>query len=76
MENLEQKVKQLIDEIRPRLQMDGGDVEFVSLENNSRVKVKLKGACSGCPGATYTLKMGIERYIKDKLPEIKEVVHA
>ena len=71
---LEEKVKALLNDIRPRLQADGGDVNFVGLENG-KVKVSLKGACAGCPGATMTLKMGIERYIKEKLPEIKEVVN-
>lgn len=72
--SLEDKVKNLIDEIRPRLQMDGGDIEFVSLEDNV-VKVRLQGACAGCPGAAMTLKMGVERHIQSQLPEIKEVVN-
>jgi Fe-S cluster biogenesis protein NfuA len=70
----EEKVKEAINEIRPRLQMDGGDVEFIGLDDDV-VKVRLQGACAGCPGATMTLKMGIERYIKEKIPEIKEVVN-
>jgi len=71
---LEEKVKKLINDIRPRLQADGGDVTFISLENG-KVRVALQGACAGCPAATMTLKMGIERYIKENLPEIKEVIH-
>jgi Fe-S cluster biogenesis protein NfuA len=58
-ETFETKVKMIIDSIRPNLQGHGGDVEFVSTENGSTVKVRLQGACSGCPGAKMTLKMGI-----------------
>ena len=72
--NIEDKVKELIEDIRPRLQMDGGDIEFIGLEDGI-VKVRLQGACHGCPSASYTLKLGVERYIQEKLPEIKEVVN-
>ena len=72
--NIEDKVKELIEDIRPRLQMDGGDIEFIGLEDGV-VKVRLQGACHGCPSASYTLKLGVERYIREKLPEIKEVVN-
>lgn len=68
-----EKVKNVIEKIRPRLQMDGGDIELVGIEDNV-VKVKLKGACSGCPGAQMTLKMGVERMMKEEIPEIKEVI--
>ena len=68
-----EKVKNVIEKIRPRLQMDGGDIELVGIEGDV-VKVKLQGACSGCPGAQMTLKMGVERMIKEEIPEIKEVV--
>ncbi len=68
-----EKVKDVIEKIRPRLQMDGGDIELVGIEDNV-VKVKLQGACNGCPGAQMTLKMGVERMIKEEIPEIKEVV--
>ncbi|PKL15111.1 MAG: hypothetical protein CVV50_01175 [Spirochaetae bacterium HGW-Spirochaetae-6] len=71
---MEDKVKELIEDIRPRLQMDGGDIEFIGLEDGI-VKVRLQGACHGCPSASYTLKLGVERYIQEKLPEIKEVVN-
>ena len=67
------QVNEVLDEIRPSLHADGGDVELVAVEG-SVVKVRLKGACSGCPMSTMTLKMGIERYMKQKLPEIKEVI--
>jgi Fe-S cluster biogenesis protein NfuA len=73
-ETFEQKVKMIIDSIRPNLQGHGGDVEFVSTENGSTVKVRLQGACSGCPGAKMTLKMGIERLLKEKIPQVKEVI--
>ncbi len=67
------KVKDALDEIRPSLQADGGDVELVAVEDGN-VKVRLKGACSGCPMSTMTLKLGIENHLKKKVPEIKEVV--
>ena len=59
--------------IRPALQADGGDVELVDVEGGV-VKVALKGACAGCPVATMTLKQGIERILKEQIPEVKEVV--
>ena len=67
------KVKEVLDEIRPSLRADGGDVELIEVEDGV-VKVRLKGACSGCPMSTMTLKLGIESQIKQKLPEIKEVI--
>jgi len=73
-DSFEQKVKMIIDSIRPNLQSHGGDVELVSTENGKTVKVRLQGACSGCPGARMTLKMGIERLLKEKVPQVKEVV--
>ena len=68
------KVKEIIESIRPNLQSHGGDVELVSTEKGSTVKVRLQGACSGCPGAKMTLKMGIERLLKEKIPQVKEVI--
>jgi Fe-S cluster biogenesis protein NfuA len=56
------------------LQAHGGDVEFISIEQDNTVKVRLQGACSGCPGARMTLKMGIERLLKEHIPDVKEVV--
>jgi Fe-S cluster biogenesis protein NfuA len=70
---MEDKVKAVLETLRPYLQMDGGDLEFVELTEDKIVKVKLKGACAGCPGATYTLKMGIERKVKEEIPEIVSV---
>jgi len=69
---MEAKVKEIIEKIRPLLQQDGGDVEFVKMENN-KVYVKLRGACAGCPGAIMTLKMGIEKRIKQEVPTIESV---
>ena len=68
------KVADIISSIRPMLQNDGGDIELVSVEEDNTVCVRLQGACRGCPGAQMTLKMGVERLLKQKLPEIKEVV--
>ncbi|MFX1408842.1 MAG: NifU family protein [Promethearchaeota archaeon] len=69
-----EKVKQVIDKIRPQLQMDGGDVELLSVEDDGTVKVKLLGHCAGCPYSQQTVKMGIERALKQFVPEVKEVV--
>jgi Fe-S cluster biogenesis protein NfuA len=68
----EEKVKKLLDSIRPGIQMDGGDVEFVEIKDDI-VYVRLVGACGGCPMAQLTLKEGIERYIRNQMPEIKAV---
>ena len=70
---MEEKVKAVLETLRPYLQMDGGDLEFVDLTDDKVVKIKLKGACAGCPGAMYTLKMGIERKMKEEIPEVVSV---
>ena len=67
------KVEVVLNKIRPSLVADGGNVELVDV-NDGVVKVKLTGTCAGCPMSTMTLKMGIERIIKQDIPEIKEVV--
>ncbi len=67
------KVEAVLDKIRPQLMMDGGNVELVEV-NDGTAKVKLTGACGGCPMATITLKMGIEKILKQEIPEVKEVV--
>jgi Fe-S cluster biogenesis protein NfuA len=67
------KVEEVLDKIRPQLMMDGGNVELVEVDDGT-VKVKLTGACGGCPMAAMTLKMGIEKILKQEIPEIKEVV--
>ncbi len=69
---MEEQVKAVIEDIRPSLQADGGDIEFVGI-NGKVVQVRLKGACQGCPGAAMTLKMGVERQIKSRVPEIESV---
>lgn len=71
---LEANVIEALDMFRPQLQADGGDMEFISLDEENRVHLRLTGACGSCPMATMTLKMGIERYLKDACPEIVEVV--
>jgi Fe-S cluster biogenesis protein NfuA len=70
----EEKVKDIIELIRPALQGHGGDVELVGTDEDNTVRVRLQGACQGCPGAAMTMKMGIERILKEKVPEVKEVV--
>jgi Fe-S cluster biogenesis protein NfuA len=68
------QVQEVLNLIRPALQADGGDVELVDVTSDGIVSVKLTGACGSCPMSTMTLKMGIERTLRDKLPEVKEVV--
>jgi Fe-S cluster biogenesis protein NfuA len=70
---MKEKVQEVLDKVRPGLQADGGDVELVEVTDDGTVKVRLTGACGGCPMATMTLKMGIERAIKNELPDIKKV---
>jgi len=70
---VKEKVEAALAKIRPALQADGGDVELVGVDKGV-VKVMLKGACAGCPVATLTLKNGIERLLKEEIPEVKEVV--
>ncbi len=70
---MQDKVEEVLDKIRPSLIKDGGNVELVEV-NDGIVKVKLVGACAGCPMSTMTLKMGIEKILKQEIPEIKEVV--
>ena len=72
---MKEKVEQALAKIRPALQADGGDVELISVENGV-VKLKLQGACHGCPMAQITLKQGIERNLKEMIPEVKEVIEA
>ena len=69
---MEEEIKKALDEIRPALQADGGDVEYVGLDGNV-VQVRLKGACNGCPMATLTLKNGIEVLIKKRVPGVASV---
>jgi len=71
---MKDQVQKAIDMVRPSLQADGGDVELIDVSADGVVKVKLTGACHGCPMSQMTLKMGIEKIIKSKVPEIKEVI--
>ena len=68
------KVAEVIDSIRPMLQNDGGDIELVGTDEDNNVQVRLQGACRGCPGAAMTLKMGVERLLKERVPEVKQVI--
>jgi Fe-S cluster biogenesis protein NfuA len=71
-ESLEKRVQNVLDEIRPQLQADGGDVELVSVEKQT-VKVRLQGHCAGCPMSAMTLKQGVETHLKKKVPEVVKV---
>lgn len=68
-----EEVEAVLDEIRPALRFDGGDVELVDIKEDGTVLVRMIGACSGCGMSVLTLKAGIERALKNKFPEIKEV---
>lgn len=70
---MEARVKEVLDQIRPSLQADGGDVELVEVTEDGVVKLRLTGACGTCPFAVMTLKGGIERILKREIPEVKEV---
>ena len=70
---MREKVEQALGEVRPALQADGGDVELVDVTPDGIVKVKLTGACHGCPMAEMTLRQGIESHLKERVPEIKAV---
>lgn len=71
-ETIEKRVQKALAEIKPQIQADGGDIELVAIENGT-VKVRLRGACVGCPMSALTLKQGVERLIKTKVPEIQSV---
>jgi Fe-S cluster biogenesis protein NfuA len=70
---MKERVEKALAKVRPVLQADGGDVELVEVGEDGIVKVRLKGACGGCPMSQMTLKMGIERLLKKEVPEIKSV---
>ena len=70
---MREKVEKALDKIRPSLMADGGDVELVDV-NDGVVKVRLTGACGGCPMSQMTLKMGIERILKQEVSDVKEVI--
>jgi len=69
---MKEKVEEVLATIRPRLQADGGDIELIDVVDGV-VKVRLQGACHGCPGAQMTLKLGVERLLREKLPDVKSV---
>ena len=71
-----EEVKKVLETVRPALQADGGDVELVEVSADGIVKVRLTGACGHCPMSTMTLKMGIERTLKEQVPGVKEVIQA
>ena len=71
---MREKVELALNKIRPQLQADGGDIELSEVTSDGVVKVKLTGACGSCPMSQMTLKMGIERVIKQEVPEVKEVI--
>ncbi len=71
-ESIEQKVRKTLDKIRPQIQSDGGDIEFVAIEKQT-LKVRLRGACAGCPMAAMTLKQGVEKMVTQEVPEISKV---
>lgn len=70
---MKEQVQQALEKIRPALQRDGGDVELVEVTDDGIVKVKLQGACGGCPMSQMTLKMGIEKVVKQAVPEVISV---
>jgi len=71
---MKEKIEAALNKVRPQLRMDGGDVELVEVGPDGVVKVRLTGACGGCPMSQMTLKMGIERILKKEVPEVKQVV--
>ncbi len=70
---MKEKVQEALNEIRPHLQADGGDIELIEVTEEGVVKVRLVGACSGCPGAQMTLQLGVERALKQRVPQVKAV---
>lgn len=70
---MKEKIEKALNEIRPSLEADGGNVELVEVTDDGVVKVRLTGACAGCPMSTMTLKMAIEKRLKEQIPEVKSV---
>jgi Fe-S cluster biogenesis protein NfuA len=70
---MKERVQEVIDKIRPMLKADGGDVELIDVAEDGVVTVRLQGACAGCPMSQMTLKNGIERLLKQEIPEVKSV---
>lgn len=72
--DVQQRVQAVIDLIRPAVQADGGDIELVGIRGGNVVEIRFHGACHGCPSSTMTLQYGIERSIREKVPEITQVL--
>ena len=70
---MKEQVQEALNDIRPQLQADGGDIELVEVTEDGIVKVRLVGACSGCPGAQMTLQLGVERVVRERVPDVKAV---
>lgn len=73
MSDLKERVSQALEDVRPSLQADGGDIKFIDITDSNIVKVELQGACNGCPMAQMTLKQGVENYLKKVVPEVASV---
>jgi Fe-S cluster biogenesis protein NfuA len=71
---LKAEVEEAIKEIQPHLRADGGDIELVGVDDDGTVRVRLKGACLGCPMSQMTLQLGVERYLKSKIPQVTKVI--
>lgn len=69
-----ERVQEVLNKVRPALQADGGDCELIKVREDGVIEVRLQGACGNCPMATLTLKAGIERVLKEEIPEVKEVI--
>lgn len=70
---MKEQVEEALNDIRPQLQADGGDIELIEVTEDGIVKVRLVGACSGCPGAQMTLQLGVERVVRERVPDVKAV---
>ena len=73
-DTLRERVSAVIEKIRPYIKADGGDIELVDIAAGGKVSIRFSGACKGCPMSAMTLKMGVERHLKESVPEISEVV--
>lgn len=69
------RVQEAIDEVRPNLQADGGDIELLGITPDLKARVRLVGACAGCPSAAITLQFGVENYLRERVPEIQGLVN-
>ena len=72
--SMRKDIEKVLETVRPYIQADGGDVKLVDVNDKGEVRLKLTGACSGCPSSALTLKMGIERTLKEKIPSITSVI--